>query len=579
VAMIAYNRNNGAVCFFQALRNGAITALPHIVAAPADSQSDKIKGLNYFPWVTPAQARNGGCVNCHDSGAFIRSPYLSQLSGTAPATSGGTSDGVWLTTNQWSTPNKHYANHLQGTAVSEGAYSWNKTSPYKYVGLDFQSCESYSITSSDPTCTSCHRLGLGRCKTSGPTTPFAGGTALDYGMKATASLQASKTSPHSSASPIWMTPTAIGGGLYDPANEASAQSIQSCANYAANVITSGMGRVAPGCGWSRFAEGDSCMDITAHVIDGATKSTITSSTGGTTSIVSEVCASGANCVHGFPYWTSLHGPFFATSPASVRYGDSGYMGTFARIYEGIGAQWTVQTKLSIGILAHGQRSPGVPGGTWEAISYARISQIPRPGKCALSYGSISDDGSSAVTSWAFGPVTNLNILTGFIGNVSRSSASSLVTRDQVLQVGTFPFVNFVPSGNREFYQNHNVSAGTPAWFSGEVYSSTCPVANSGDVWSATSSYVALDVWSQGDVQLAPESNANKEICFISGIKGDWSQTWPDPGVPGGSIQTYAQIYRKVGAGWWLKVYPNNSEATALGATPVSASASCLSIDP
>jgi hypothetical protein len=255
------------------------------------------------------------------------------------------------------------------------------------------------------------------------------------------------------------------------------------------------------------------------------------------------------------------------------------MGTFARIYEGIGAQWTVQTKLSIGILAHGQRSPGVPGGTWEAISYARISQIPRPGKCALSYGSISDDGSSAVTSWAFGPVTNLNILTGFIGNVSRSSASSLVTRDQVLQVGTFPFVNFVPSGNREFYQNHNVSAGTPAWFSGEVYSSTCPVANSGDVWSATSSYVALDVWSQGDVQLAPESNANKEICFISGIKGDWSQTWPDPGVPGGSIQTYAQIYRKVGAGWWLKVYPNNSEATALGATPVSASASCLSIDP
>src|SRR3569623_194031 len=67
IAVIQYNKWNGAVCFYQALgdMDGANVPAP-------------IQGTTGSVWFTPSGTRGAGCVGCHDSGGFIRSPYLAQ---------------------------------------------------------------------------------------------------------------------------------------------------------------------------------------------------------------------------------------------------------------------------------------------------------------------------------------------------------------------------------------------------------------------------------------------------------------------------------------------------------------------
>src|SRR4029077_8082972 len=72
VAVIQYNRQNGAICYYQAPQ-GASKA--DKVTTPSLGST----GTNIFPWISPAATHGVGCPVCHDNGPFIRSHYLYQL--------------------------------------------------------------------------------------------------------------------------------------------------------------------------------------------------------------------------------------------------------------------------------------------------------------------------------------------------------------------------------------------------------------------------------------------------------------------------------------------------------------------
>ncbi|MGO7214191.1 hypothetical protein ACC817_00955 [Rhizobium ruizarguesonis] len=192
IAIIQYNKKNGAVCYYQALTNLPGNSIPSPAegdtAAWADGQSH---------WFSPQATEGIGCTACHDNGGFIRSNYIRQLK-TPPNSMPSEADG----------------------------YS-NSTSPMKYVGLDFDSNRSWSIvtpradTDNGLPCNSCHRLGVNNHPRGG--TNF--GTAALFAPIATAAHQASKTD-HSPSSPIWMRPGQI---VYNAGAEASAKKYHDCA--------------------------------------------------------------------------------------------------------------------------------------------------------------------------------------------------------------------------------------------------------------------------------------------------------------------------------------------------------------
>lgn len=174
IAIIQYNKSNGAVCFYQALGNLDGTN----VAAPSQGLSAG------FPWKDPATTRGIGCVGCHDSGGFIRSPYLAQT-GLLPSYPDG------------------FDNYLK---------------PLRYVGVDYVNDRSWVVNAPQnandtltPNCNGCHTLST---NTFGPLS----GTSGAYANLATQATQAHKA-PHSETSPIWMRPVIFGypfnGGPYD----------------------------------------------------------------------------------------------------------------------------------------------------------------------------------------------------------------------------------------------------------------------------------------------------------------------------------------------------------------------------
>ncbi len=189
IAIIQHNKANGATCFYQALGHLPGAQIPSPLTEPARWQD----GTNH--WINPEGTERIGCTACHDNGAFIRSPYLAQLT-TPPHALPSTSEG----------------------------YS-NLSAPLKYVGLDYASNRSWSITTanapgdSGTLCTACHRLAVNNHEHDG------NGTALRFANVATASAQRSKN-PHSVSSPIWMRPGQI---FYDANAEASASRIRDCA--------------------------------------------------------------------------------------------------------------------------------------------------------------------------------------------------------------------------------------------------------------------------------------------------------------------------------------------------------------
>ena len=181
IAVIQYNKKNGATCFYQGAlnlsHNGNVKAPSKGVGTPAF-------------WMTPSAIANSGfpCVRCHDNGPIIRSPYLAQITG---------------------------ANKLPGAGDS----SFNSTQPYAFVGSDFAHWKAYKVEVAGNLCNGCHRMGVNNVSSTG-------GTARSLGIITTNPSQTSKN-PHSANSPIWMTPGQV---TFSQGNANAALEIKQCAD-------------------------------------------------------------------------------------------------------------------------------------------------------------------------------------------------------------------------------------------------------------------------------------------------------------------------------------------------------------
>lgn len=179
IAVIQYNRINGATCFYQALGT-----LPAKVKAPS-------KGQAAWPWILPSGTANIGCGGCHDNGPFIRSPYINEVTG---------------------------ANMLPGS----DDFSFNSTQPYAFVGSDFAAWKAFKVEVVGNECLGCHRLGANNVR-------VGEGTALDFAIRATAPTEDQKNPP-SAASPIWMPPVPV-QTAFNQTHANSAKAIHDCATH------------------------------------------------------------------------------------------------------------------------------------------------------------------------------------------------------------------------------------------------------------------------------------------------------------------------------------------------------------
>jgi hypothetical protein len=208
IAVIQYNRKNGATCFYQALGD-----LPGGKSFPgADPAEMPVKapssGRSAWYWKKPHGTAFIGCVSCHDNGPFIRSPYLNQVTGPN-ALPGG--------------PN------FPGTESPFSGFNGDDQ-PYSFVGKDFASWKAFTVVVPNE-CNACHRLGASNIKFNQATTE---GTGFDFALRATASSEAgtelSETAknPPSADSPIWMPPLPP-QTAFNPAHANSAKAIHDCA--------------------------------------------------------------------------------------------------------------------------------------------------------------------------------------------------------------------------------------------------------------------------------------------------------------------------------------------------------------
>jgi hypothetical protein len=227
IAIIQYNKQNGAICFYQALGHDQLNKNLKF-PLPGDNIPSPSLGETALwadqksHWLSPAATEAVGCPGCHDSGGFIRSEYLAQMKA----------------------PNFDDIHSLP--SVGDGFN--NKDTPLKYVGLDYQKHRSWSVEL-DPNpaknCTDCHRLAVPRYQTLNHS--VRGGTAMLFAEKATARKQDSKN-PHNPNSPIWMKKEQV---LYDPAVAKLAKRYQFCA---LTFFNSRFTKIAPGCKITPLAE-------------------------------------------------------------------------------------------------------------------------------------------------------------------------------------------------------------------------------------------------------------------------------------------------------------------------------------
>ena len=193
IAVIQHNKKNGATCFYQALPDKEKN-IPLLGNVPAPGvQGTAAWQPNRPGWMNPKATEVIGCTGCHDNGAFIRSPYLAQL--TKP-------------------PHK-----LPTTA---DGYN-NLDTPLKYVGLDYTQNRSWNIkltnpNASDRSCVACHRLATSNISKSE-------GSAAILAVISTQPMQDSKN-PHSLNSPIWMAPNQT---VFNSVALESAKKYQKCA--------------------------------------------------------------------------------------------------------------------------------------------------------------------------------------------------------------------------------------------------------------------------------------------------------------------------------------------------------------
>jgi hypothetical protein len=567
IAVIEYNAKTGATCFFQALASDVEPilpategVLPGVVLSPKLGTS--LDGSGTYPWRTPANTASIGCIKCHDNGPFVRSPYLAQLGDLWPAP-GGVAD----------------TNYLPGTIATETF--WNgQMMPYKFVGLDYQKWEAYSVSKNNnsataSTCTNCHRMGVSQKLVTGssPQRFPTSGSSLDFGLQATApsgsSHYQSSKNPYSASSPIWMTPgnvdatpwpvPGVPGLSLDPVdpgvNTAHAQHIADCATEFA-TSSADVPTLSASCHINRFARGDTCMGPTTEVIiNGTTKSDTTDYTSNIE--IPLGCKDQADCPPGFYYWTSLHGPFYQNSTAAVAIASPSFRGSYERI-AAVGGNWVLQQKLNATDLVGAAPSPGAPGGAISGINFSRIASIPIGSSCgggvALSSVVDTTGGSASTSTTLFSPASSsLGILSGFIGNVTTTRTSSL----QIFDTSTAT----------KLTQTHIVAA-PPAklWFTGEAWTNTC------SSWAPSTYYAAQNIQSNDDVQLVTAAVAPHVICYLTGIGGNWATSRPDGS--GGMDQPYATIYQGLAGETRLKVWP----PVATDADGITAYASCLNID-
>jgi uncharacterized repeat protein (TIGR01451 family) len=176
IAVIQYNWTNGAACFYQAL--GTLNGQ---VKAPS-------KGQAAWPWLSPASTAGISCARCHDNGALIRSPYITQPMGS-------------------------------NTMPGAGDFAFNRDQLYYWVGNDFATWRASKVQVTGNLCNSCHRMGVSNLSGGGQ------GTSLDFGIRATDMSEPAKN-PHSPDSPIWMTPGQI---TFSQVNSDFAHTIHDCA--------------------------------------------------------------------------------------------------------------------------------------------------------------------------------------------------------------------------------------------------------------------------------------------------------------------------------------------------------------
>jgi hypothetical protein len=550
VAVIQYNANTGATCFYQALG-----VLDHNAPAPKT-------GAAY--WLSPAGTVGAdACVQCHDSGPFVRSPYLAQLGEVWPFY------GDEMNPLNLDRPNlpKPDANYLPGTLMNDLGGPWNKTMPYMFVGLNFQSWEAYSVSNTaDPTCTGCHRMGVSRAAgfwNSGS------GTSIDLGILATAPTQSSKLAhgplDTGVSSPVWMMPGQLKS---DPSTASHADAMRACA---ASITTNSP---APGCSVARLARGNTCPSPPI-VVNGSTSADDPGSWQGG----GKVPLGQPGGRPGFYFFTSLHGPFYQNTPwdpymnappaiANPAWDPPtkapGFRGSYLRLYGEPTGQWMLAWGFDATDLKNNSGNPpppGGPGGEIDGVAFDQIDSIPDPGKCGSSYRSITDktgDNSPLSTVIDNPAGGSAAILSGLIGNVSRSNGGPTgELMPSVLRVND-------SAGTTILSQTHNNKPVTPInqWFTGETWANGC------GGWQAGAHYAVQHVQSTDDVVLVPASAASDVICYIDGISGDWSK-WRSNGQ-GGSLQPYAQIYNDAATGFHLKVWPASADPDH-----VTAFATCL----
>jgi len=225
IAIIQYNKANGAICFYQALGHkntepslpGSNIPSPSKRNPPNSSEPDPnlsgfVWGDSRRHWFTPKATEAIGCAGCHDNGGLVRSPYIM-----------GT---------------------FQMRELQKKGYD-NQGIPLHYVGDAFKHNRSWSIeTTQDPTdngagnCTDCHRLAVSNHKevVAGVRDPkkWQLGSAWAFAVTATAATQKNKLD-HSLISPIWMRPLptirqpVLADAIYHAGAEATAKRFKECA--------------------------------------------------------------------------------------------------------------------------------------------------------------------------------------------------------------------------------------------------------------------------------------------------------------------------------------------------------------
>jgi nitrogen fixation protein len=550
VAVIQYNSNTGATCFYQALATKG-NGLWH--SAPAPTSGD----TSY--WGTPQSTAGINCGSCHDSGPFIRSPYLAMLG------------QVWPFKSDFSNsfnPDKPIQpkadpNFMPGTLEADVAGVWNGALPYSFTGLNFQSWRSWSVTKKGNLCTSCHRLAYSQTNGNWNLTQ---GTAVEMGLVATNPEQGGAFKENQQtrkwkhghfalgvSSPVWM----VAGWNFkdDPANNASAKEMRTCAQNLMN------GKFEEGCDSQLLAVGDTCPPP-GFSIPGPDPA------GGDNPWDHDgkqpIGSPGGK--PGFYYFTELHGPFYQTSPwdpsvdsaemintAAPWVPPASFHGSYLRLYaEGNPPQWTLAWGVdATDIQNNNNPPPGWPFGKVEGIAFDQIDSVPNAAQCGFASFKVGDPtGSSAPLSRTIDSAQGASaaILAGFLGNVARSAKipGTLAVKDK--------------GGETILFQNHENGGGQV--FGAQAWRNACAG------WQASAHYYpnAHSVQTSTDILLVPAKDVADTICYIDGISGDWSRWGPN------FTSASAKIYNDQ-TGWRLTVThgPQNE------GLPTTVSATCLSL--